>query len=205
MALDHIVWAVPDLAAGVAEFERRTGVRPAPGGSHTGVGTANHLVGLGGSSYLEVIGPDPAQPEPAAPRPFGLDALTAPRVVTWCVRPHDLDAAIAAAVAGGYDPGPPRSMSRRRPDGVVLSWRLTQSGADPDAGLVPFLIDWQDSVHPTRGDLPVVGLAEMYAEHPDPPAVRARLAPLDLDLDVRPGTAPRLVVVLDTPHGRVGL
>ncbi|MFD8740899.1 VOC family protein, partial [Streptomyces sp. NPDC059618] len=43
---DHIVLATPDLAATVAEFTRRTGVVPAPGGVHVGLGTRNHLVGL---------------------------------------------------------------------------------------------------------------------------------------------------------------
>jgi hypothetical protein len=51
---DHLVYAVPDLAAAVAEFEARTGIRPAAGGSHAGRGTANFLVGLG-SAYLEIM------------------------------------------------------------------------------------------------------------------------------------------------------
>src|SRR5699024_7239395 len=43
---DHLVIAVPDLAAGVREFEELTGVRTTPGGSHPGRGTANHIVSL---------------------------------------------------------------------------------------------------------------------------------------------------------------
>ncbi|WP_312882888.1 VOC family protein [Streptosporangium album] len=34
--LDHLVYAVPGLVAGVAEFAARTGVTPAAGGSHPG-------------------------------------------------------------------------------------------------------------------------------------------------------------------------
>jgi catechol 2,3-dioxygenase-like lactoylglutathione lyase family enzyme len=44
--IDHVVLAVPDLADGVAWFQRLTGVRPVMGGSHINLGTANYLVGL---------------------------------------------------------------------------------------------------------------------------------------------------------------
>ncbi|HEV7788173.1 MAG TPA: VOC family protein [Pseudonocardia sp.] len=113
--LDHLVFAAPDLAAAVAQFAELTGVRPAAGGRHVGVGTANYLVGLSpagvdgvgvdeaGGAYLEIIGPDPEQPEPAAPRPFGIDELTAPRLASWAIHPADLEGHLAAARAHGYD------------------------------------------------------------------------------------------------------
>jgi hypothetical protein len=201
--IDHVVWAVPDLADGVTEFERRTGIRPAAGGSHVGLGTANYLVGLGNRAYLEIIGPDPDQPEPAQPRPFGIDDLTGPRVVTWCIRPPDFDAAIAAAQARGYDPGLSREMSRRTAQGTLLTWRLTLGAADPADGLVPFLIDWGATAHPTSGALPTVQLDSLTAEHPEPAGIRTRLAALDVDLPVEPGPQPRLLLALRCPTGSV--
>lgn len=203
--IDHIVLAVPDLAAGVAWFRRMTGVAPRRGGSHTGLGTANHLVGLGGTSYLEIIGPDPEQPRPAAPRPFGIDALDAARVVAWCVRPPDLDRCIATAAVRGYHPGAPRAMSRRTPGGALLSWRLTPPASGPGDGVVPFLIDWGATPHPTAGALPTLPLRSLSAEHPDPAGVRARLAALDVDLPVRPAAEPRLLVTLERPDGPIVL
>ncbi len=203
--IDHIVLAVPDLADGVAEFQRRTGIRPVRGGSHVGLGTANYLVGLGSGAYLEIVGPDPDQPDAAQPRPFGIDHLTASRVVTWCIRPADFDGAIATAKARGYDPGPPRAMSRRTSQGTLLAWRLTLGAADPVDGLVPFLIDWGTTAHPSTGIMPTLPLGSLAGEHPEPVGVRARLTALDVDLAVAPGLRPRLLVTLQCPTGPVVL
>ncbi|MFF7335506.1 VOC family protein [Streptomyces sp. NPDC008150] len=199
--LDHLVLATPDLAATVADFERRTGVRPAPGGAHPGLGTRNQLVSLGGSAYLEIIGPDPEQPGPEGPRPFGVDGLAGPRTVTWAIRTHDLDSAVAEARAGGHDPGPVRSMRRRRPDGTLLEWRLTDGGAQA-SGLVPFLIDWGSSAHPTAAGLPVTPLLSLSASAPDPGEIAPRLSALAAPLTVVPGETG-LTFTVDSPRGPV--
>jgi hypothetical protein len=203
--IDHIVLAVPDLADGAAGFAGLTGVRPARGGRHADLGTANFLVGLGVGAYLEIIGPDPDRPDPGRPRPFGIDDLTGPRVAAWCVRPPDLDRTIATARARGYDPGPARAMSRSAPDGARLTWRLTSLPADPAAGLVPFLIDWGATVHPTTAALPTLALHSFTAEHPDPDRIWTKLAALDVDLPVRVGSQPRLLLTLHGPDGLITL
>lgn len=203
--IDHVVLAVPDLADGVVRFERLTGVRPAEGGSHIGLGTANYLVGLNDGAYLEIIGSDPHQPDPGRPRPFGIDDLTASRVAAWCVRPSDLDRSIEAAKARGYDPGPARVMSRSAPNGARLTWRLTSLPPDPADGLVPFLIDWGTTAHPTTAVLPTLSLRSFEAEHPDPNWIRTRLAALDVDLPVRQGPRPRLLLRLNGANGLIVL
>lgn len=200
--LDHLVLATPDLAATVADFARRTGVTPAPGGAHVGLGTRNHLVSLGGSGYLEIIGPDPEQSAPARPRPFGVDGLTAPHIVTWAIRPPDLDAAVRAARARGHDPGPARPMSRRRADGTLLRWRLTE-GTHP-SGLVPFLIDWGSSAHPTDSGLPVTPLLSLAASAPEPEEIRPLLSALGTELPLTAGPV-RLSCTVDSPRGPVTL
>lgn len=214
MTLDHIVVAGPDLAATVAWFTDLTGVAPVPGGRHDGIGTANHLVGLtvdgpggpaGTGAYLELIGPDPEQPPPRQPRPFGIDRLDAVRVVTWAARCDDLDARVAAARARGYDPGAPLSLSRRAPDGQVLRWRLTPPDAPVGDGVVPFLIDWTDTAHPTTRGLPAVALVSFEATHPDPARVRSALTALGVDLPVLAGDRAAVSVVLDGRSGRVAL
>ncbi|HSR25840.1 MAG TPA: VOC family protein, partial [Candidatus Eisenbacteria bacterium] len=132
MTVDHIVYGVDDLEVGVAELADRLGVRPAPGGRHVGRGTHNALAALGGGAYLEVIALDPEQPRPAGPLPFGLDRRRLPRLVGWASRTADIEGQRARALERGYDPGEVRSMSRRRPDGLLLEWRLTRDAPDPD-------------------------------------------------------------------------
>lgn len=200
--LDHLVLGTPDLAATVADFARRTGVTPAPGGVHLGLGTRNYLVSLGGTGYLEIIGPDPEQPTPTGPRPFDVDALSAARTVTWAIGPPDLDAAVTAARARGYDPGSIHPMSRRRPDGTLLEWRLTDGDTQHPSGLVPFLIDWGSSAHPSASGLPVAPLLSMSATAPDPDEIRLLLAALDTELALSEGPVG-LSFTVDTPRGRV--
>ncbi|MEV6998171.1 VOC family protein [Streptomyces sp. NPDC093982] len=200
--LDHLVLVTPDLSATVADFARRTGVTPAPGGVHVGLGTRNYLVSLGGMSYLEIIGPDPEQSATDAPRPFAVDGLTVPRTVTWAISPPDLDAAIAAARARGYDPGPAQSMSRRRPDGTLLEWRLTDGDDAHPSGLVPFLIDWSATVHPTASDLPTTPLLSLSATAPEPDEIRPLLSALGTDLDLTTGPVG-ITFTVDTLLGPV--
>ena len=150
---DHLVVAVPDLGAGVREFEELTSVRTTPGGSHPGRGTANHIVplvprGWSGSplTYLEILGPDPQQdPELAARSLPGVTRMLAQR---WAAHPDDLDATVAAAEQAGVDFGQVFDMSRNTPDGGLLEWRLTRRTPLAHGGAQPFLIDWGTSQHP---------------------------------------------------------
>ena len=202
--VDHVVYAAPELEAAVADLELRLGVRAAYGGAHPGAGSHNALLDLGGGAYLEIIAPDPGQPEPSGrARPFGLDDLDAARLVGWAAKASDLPGRVAAARAAGYDPGEARAMRRRRPDGVELAWMLTTGG--PGAGgLAPFLIDWGATPHPAASAPQGCRLVGLWGRHPQAEAVRASLAALGVELPVEAG-AVGLVARLETPNGVVEL
>jgi hypothetical protein len=206
--VDHLVYAAPVLAEAVDAVERALGVRPVPGGHHPGWGTANALLALEPRVYLEVIGPDPDQPAPPHPRPFGIDRLTRGRLAGWAVNAADLDAQIQASTGRGYDPGSVFPGSRRSSDGTLLTWRLVlpEDLQLSFEGLIPFLIDWQATAAHPAVTAPQGGrLVDLRAEHPEPDQPRALLDALGVDLAVTHGPKARLIAVIQCPAGRVEL
>lgn len=204
--LDHLVYAVPDLIAGIEKVQAMLGAMVSPGGGHERWGTRNALLGVGSRRYLEVVGPDPDAPGHATARPFGIDDLPGPRLATWCVAPPDLDKALESLRRVGYDPGPPIEMSRRTPGGTLLSWRMAMPpGALPAGGVLPFLIDWGTTPHPSESAPSNVTLTRLSAEHPNPRTVRRVLDMLGVDLPIRKRTRPGLIAEFETPNGRVEL
>jgi hypothetical protein len=203
--IDHLVYATPDLDLGIDAVEERLGVRATPGGQHPGLGTRNALVALGSSSYLEIIGPDPEQPKPAGRRRFGIDELSAPRIVAWVVKSMELETLAAAAAERGVTLGAVTAGSRRRPDGILLSWRYTDPATVVADGIVPFFIDWGSSPHPAATAARGASLQQLRAQHPDAVRVQRMLATLGLDLRVEDGPAPAIIATIDSPRGRVEL
>ena len=122
--VDHFVFAGPNLEDAMDVVEDRFGVRPSEGGAHVGLGTRNGLLALSGTSYLEVIGPDLEQESPKGSRPFGIDDLDEPRLVTWASPSDNLDNTVVAGAKAGVDLGRAFDMSRRKPDGELLEWRF---------------------------------------------------------------------------------
>jgi hypothetical protein len=208
VAVDHLVVRAPDLDAGVSWFEGLTGVRPAPGGSHPGMGTRNALASLGDDVYVEIIAPDPAQPLPPGGRPFAVDDAGTIELVSFAVHPVGgvtIDEVAAAARAAGHDLGPIASMSRTRPDGTELSWRLTMPpGGDADP-VVPFVIDWGDTPTPAASTPTGCTLRSLRIEHPGATELGAVLAAIGLGIRVDAGPRPTLWAELDTPSGPVAL
>lgn len=204
--IDHIVIGALTLEAGAAYVERELGVAPGPGGAHEGLGTHNLLLGLGPDCYLEVIAPDPNQPDPPQARLFDLDdpsmrlMLEAePRLVAYVARTTVLDAVVARL--GASHAGAVRTM--RRGD---LSWRMAFPPQRQDMdNLIPALIEWPDGVSAAKR-LPDSGcrLLAVEAEHPEAAALRQALAQRGLDeaVPVRSSPHPRLVVKLRRADGR---
>jgi hypothetical protein len=203
--LDHLVYATPDLQSGIDAIAKQLGVTATAGGQHPGLGTRNALVALGPASYLEIIGPDPEQPKPSGPRRFGIDDLETPRIVRWVVKSSELAAVKARADTAGVTLGALASGSRKRPDGVVLSWRYTDPATVVADGLVPFFIDWGTSPHPALTAAKGATLTQLRAEHPDAERVQKMIDQLGLALKVSNGSAPAIIATIDSPRGRVEL
>ncbi|MCU1361199.1 MAG: hypothetical protein JWN99_2488 [Ilumatobacteraceae bacterium] len=204
--IDHLVLATDDLERTVADVTRDWGVTPTPGGSHEGRGTRNELVAIGRGSYLEIIGPDLDQPDHTGERPFGVEGRSGQALAAWCAQPsHGIEAAAVAAVLRGHHVGPIATMSRRRPDGGLLEWRLTFPAAT--TSVLPFLIDWLNSEHPTKTLNQPVELLELQLHTPAPVEVRSILALIgdDRRIAVYDSVDVRLVARLQTPAGQFTL
>jgi Glyoxalase-like domain len=203
--VDHLVYATLDLNRGIEEIEKLLGVRATPGGQHPGRGTRNALITLGPAMYLEIIAPDPEQPPPKTPRPFGIDELKRSRLSAWAAKGVDIERLRDEAAGKGVRLGEVISGSRRRTDGVLLSWRYTDPQMVLADGLVPFFIDWGQSPHPAQTAAKGASLIDLRAEHPEAQNVQRMLRELGIELPVRSGAAPALVAIIDSPRGRMEL
>jgi hypothetical protein len=200
--IDHLVLAVPSLDVGCRAVEAMTGVAPMFGGVHPGAGTHNALLSLGPPTYLEVIALDPAQTD-VATSPLVPDGLgDESRLVAFAVGCDDIDAALAALrAAGAPGVGDPYGMSRQRPDGSVLSWRVAFVVGGRVGGATPFLISWDSGGSPAY-DAPVGGrLVTLRAGDPNPAPSRLALEVLGVDVAVESSPTARLEATITTPTG----
>ena len=203
--LDHLVYATPDLDQTCCQLGESLGVAPMPAGHHPGWGTRNALLGLGAHMYLEVIGPDPGSPGPQAAPPFNIDRLEGPQLVTWACRGTRLETILQRAYRLGLDLGCVLSGSRNQSDGSTLTWTLTDPHMPRAAGILPFFIDWGDSVHPASSAPTGCTLLSLQAEHPDPDLLTPILEGLGLSLPIIRGDRPKLLARLACPRGQVVL
>ncbi len=203
--VDHIILATPDVDDTADRLTTTLGVRAVAGGKHPAWGTRNSLIALGDLIYLEIVGPDPGSPPQEPPRPFGLETLSSPRLVTWAVKGRALDALVTHARADGVDLGEVQRRTRRRPDGLLLSWAMTDLTAPRADGIIPFFVDWGETPHPATTSPQGGTLVGLSARHPEADSVRAMLRSLGLAIGVEPGDAPELIATLQTRKGEIEL
>lgn len=204
-AIDHLVYAAPSLDAGIEAMAERLGVTAAYGGQHTGIGTHNALLSLGGNAYLEIIAPDPDQPPPGEPLPFGLGELHEPGLAAWALAVTGIESRVESARDAGYDPGTVVPLTRALPEGGELSWRLTIRRPAAGDGLVPFLIQWNPGPHPSVSSPGGCTLTDLTAEHPRPEEIESMLSALGVVLPLAEAPRPALIATIEGPHGTVVL
>jgi RimJ/RimL family protein N-acetyltransferase len=166
IALDHVVYAVPDLDEAAALFGPGSvgwGLHVVPGGSHPNWGTRNSLCHFG-LPYVEFI----AVADPAVAQQSGFGRAVAAGAargggpVLFALGVPDLDAAVARLRRAGVAVEGPQEGRRVRPDGSVVAWRLAFPAADGDLPM-PFLIQWALDDEARQADLSARGV---IAPHP---------------------------------------
>jgi Glyoxalase-like domain len=202
--LDHILWAAPDLGAGEKFIENLTGVVPARGGVHPGLGTRNSLLDLGSGIYFEIISPDPAQ-DLKDNRGGRIAALPRPGIMTFAIRSDDLDTLSAAARREGVSLQGPVAMSRDRLDGVRLDWTIVYLEDSRFGEAIPFVIDWGTSPHPSESVPVGCQLRSFVVFHPEADQLARLYASLDIPVPVKRGAYPGFIAELATPKGDVVL
>jgi hypothetical protein len=201
-SLDHVLLGCTDLDAGIDYVYQRTGVRAAAGGVHPGAGTKNALASLGTSRYLEIIAPDPLQPVSSDPR--FLASLKNAALVGWAVHRHDLNEFAALLRGAGIECVGPNPGSRSRPDGTTLSWKTL--ALKDDRGVLPFFIEWDShSLHPSVDAPAGCRLTDFRIDTPDPPALKALAAKLQLDVQIRQSNKLQLAATIVGPKGPMSL
>ena len=199
MLIDHLIYADPDLDSAVATVHRHFGVEATGGGQHPGRGTHNKLLALGPRTYLELVAPDPRQPDPATRRPYGVEGVTRGGLVGWAIAVDDIDAARTNARLHGFDPGHVVDGHREDATGRLLHWRATANAEL--AGVIPFLINWGDTPHPAGGAPSGLVLRSLRIEHPEPSSVTSALDALGVEVDVVRAPVPALVARITGPFG----
>jgi hypothetical protein len=203
--VDHVIYVVPDLDSGAAEFLDRFGLGSVAGGRHPGWGTGNRIVPLG-ESYVELVAV--VDRTEAADSEFGRGVLETSargeRLAGWAVATGDLDT-VARRLGHEITAG-----SRVRPDGSTLSWRLAAVEAALRDPWLPFFIEWQVAagLHPgeAQADHRVrpAGIASIEVAA-DKGALLRWLGDGDLPLRVTGGPPRLAAVTIATADGDITL
>tara|TARA_A100000164_G_C21711803_1_gene678560 strand:- start:110 stop:733 length:624 start_codon:yes stop_codon:yes gene_type:complete len=186
------MYAVPSLDEGLIWASDTFGVDAAYGGEHVGLGTRNALISLG-STYLEIIAPDPAQ---SIKGTLGekLEGLSHAGLVTWCAE-GDLNcltsklSELEVATAG------PNKTKRQTTGGSVMEWELLFPSKSAFGGCFPFFIDWLDCKNPKDSN-PVAGeFKSLSISSPDSKKLKQVLRTIGLQVPVAEGESSVSVMI----------
>lgn len=206
LKIDHFVWGTPDLEYGNGLIEKLFGVRPMQGGSHPGPGTRNSLVSLGPQIYLEVIAPDVGTISPNSPGDR-LKQLKTPGLMTWVSRSAHLKdlAQLAQNSTSEFTLLGPIKTQRETTTNEMLTWELLFVIQHQFGGLMPFFIDWQNTVHPSLSSPSAGQFKEMRLRSPDAVLLNEALNVFDIDLRAQHANEAAIEVEIVSSTGNVVL
>ena len=192
------MYAVPSLNDGLSWAKDTFGVEPSYGGEHIGLGTRNALLSLG-NSYLEIIAPDPAQPNKGT---FGerLANLSEGGIVSWCAE-GELNKLEKKLSDLGVPTIGPNKTKRQTQEGEVIEWELLFASKPSFGGLLPFFIDWLACTNPKDSN-PIGGhFNSLLISDPFPRKLQHVLTALGLPVTVTEGKRSISVLI----NGNKGL
>lgn len=186
-------------------MEYRLGVRPIFGGYHKTFGTKNALVNLNNQMYLELLAADDSNSEIAPPRWMGVDLRTKNQITRWALKSDALKT--DTVVLKKYNPQMVeiRKGSRHTADGSLLEWELLMPLASPEVELVPFLLNWGNSVKHPSAILPNMGceLIALYGTHPNPEVFTTTFEALGYGVAIKQSNEVALKALIKSPNGMV--
>jgi hypothetical protein len=118
------------------------------GDVHPGEGTAIRLMSLSDTTYMEILGRDPAQAESClAPEVRDLDGSG---LYHWALGGADIAGLRSHAVVAGLNGGELVAGRRTLPNGQLLGWQCFGIHNHGFGAFVPFFIDWLETEHPAK-------------------------------------------------------
>lgn len=152
--LDHVVLAAADFESALEEFTEKTGVAPKIAGAIKGLGIKTARVSFEGSSYLEIIAPDPKSGGPIG-NLLKASGLTGLKPFHWAIRNERAEPLKDEVNKFGYTPDH-ISMFGAKEDGTPRKWEMLYLYGHRMGGICPFYINWANSDHPCE-TMPIVG------------------------------------------------
>ena len=206
LKLDHLTVIAPSLAEGVDHVRNCLALDVPFGGPHNYMGTHNHRLRLGDSTYLEIVALAPEGFNPGRARWFGVDDhqqvradwAEGRRLRGWVANVQGLGPVLSehAGIFGEEVPLPPEA--------PTFAFSIPQNGSLPLDGAAPSLIDhYGDSSY--IATIPDLGarLISFTLEHPDPARIGNLYDTLKVDRPptILRGPKVRYQAFIQTPGG----
>eukprot|EP00797_Seminavis_robusta_P002221 Sro1135_g245080.2 (223) ;mRNA; r:25747-26415 len=120
-----------------------------------GLGIKCARVSFQGSSYLEIIAPDPEKGGPIGTllRESGIKQL---KPFHWAIRTKRAEALSAEVKRFGYTPDHISMYGTNMRTGAPRKWEMTYLYGHKNGGICPFFINWEGSDHPCE-TMPIIG------------------------------------------------
>lgn len=199
--IDHLVYCVPDLGKSMQELSELMGAKIFYGGQHQTLGTHNALLNLGNGAYLELLAIDEKNTAIPPPRWMGIDFFEKAMITRWAIKSNDLASDVAILKKANPKMGEVFAGSRKRADGTLLSWEMVKPLATPVVEILPFMVNWKGSVHPTQSLPDICKLVEIRAIHPQPDMMASTLNSLNVAIELKLGKVASLQAIIETPNG----